>query len=92
MIIEVTLSDIKACRAGKFEGGMYHCPIELAAQRAFRQEVLGAGASQAVVGGWNGIIYALPPEAQQFANDYEAGIKVQPLAFEVLPLGARFEL
>lgn len=91
MRVEVTLSDIKTCRAGKFKGGMYQCPIELAAQRAFKQDAMGLGVGTLLVGGWNGIFYTLPAEAQQFAIDYEAGAKVQPLTFETLPVGARFE-
>ena len=91
MRVEVTLSDIKTCRAGKFKGGNYGCPIELAIQRAFRSSALSLGVTSVVVGGWDGIEYALPAEAQQFAADYEDGAKVQPLVFELLPLGALFE-
>lgn len=86
-MIEVTLTDIKTCRDGKFKGGFHHCPIELAAQRAFKQPVWAIGTEQV----WlvkDDTFHDLPYEAQSFAEDYDAGKKVQPMRF-VLGAGSK---
>ena len=80
--IEVRQSDIKACRTGKFAGGFYQCPIELAAQRALRQKVMCLGIEVLANADYD-TICELPPEAQAFAEAYDKGEKVQPLTFEV---------
>lgn len=82
MTIEVTRADIKACRAHGFKKGFYHCPIELAAQRAFKQEVWGVGTDEIYLPA-DGRMFALPPEAQQFAEDCDEGKKLEPLTFEL---------
>lgn len=80
MTIEVTLSDILACRANRFKKGFYHCPIELATQRVVKQEVWCVGVEGVYLPA-DGRMFSLPPEAQQFAEDYEGGVKVEPFEF-----------
>lgn len=82
MQIEVRASDIKACRDKKFTGGFYHCPIELAGQRALRREVWTLGCDLLYTP-HDGRIYDLPQVARDFAEQYEAGEKVLPLTFDV---------
>lgn len=84
--ITVTQADIKACKDGKFKGGHYNCPIELAAQRVLKQKVMGIGCD-ALMSLRDGAIYSLPREARGFAEAYAAGSRVEPLVFAMGHLG-----
>ena len=74
MNITVSAGDIAAAKKGKGR------PIEIAMQRVFKQRIMSIGV-EAMFLSKTGAIYALPTEAQQFAESYDAGVKVHPMAF-----------
>ena len=82
MTIDVTIKDIKTCRDKKFLGGFYHCPIELASQRALRMETWSLGCDMLYTPK-DSRIYDLPQEARDFAEAFSAGVKVNPFTFEL---------
>ena len=79
MLIEVRASDIKAAKKDRKNG----CPIEIAARRAFKCWVTAIGIDELFVGNGKSEIYALPTEAQSFAESFDAGVKVEPFTFSV---------